>query len=412
MSGSPHSRNLAQVPAGRVFLAFLRYGAVAWGGPAVQLEAIRAEFVERRAWVSDERFRRALSVYQALPGPEAHEMCCWLGANVAGRLGALAAGLGFMLPGFVLMMLAAAAYVQLGPERWAGATTLHSAFRGLQVGVLALIAIASVRLFRSIVRPLEPAGGALVACTAVLFQAMQIPFWITLLAGGVTFVLGRRSADAVCALLVVALAVAAIGRPDTPPAGARAHTDVRHADATQTQIFTAGLLGGLTSFGGAYTALPVVRDIATGPDGWMTEREFVDGVAIGGVLPAPMVIFGTFVGFVGGGWLGGVLATIGMFLPAFSFTLIGHRAIERVVEWTAAHAFLDGVACAACGLIIATAAQLLMQQYATLHADARSVPVAAALLVAASVTFWVVRRRFTIPATLAAAALAGALLAA
>lgn len=113
------------------------------------------------------------------------------------------------------------------------------------------------------------------------------------------------------------------------------------------------------SFGGAYTAIPVVRTITTASDGWMTDREFLDGVAIGSVLPAPLVIFATFCGYLGNGFFGAMAMTAGMFLPAFAFTLLGHGLIEKLVEHRAAHAFLDGIACAVCGLVVTTGLQLL-----------------------------------------------------
>jgi len=99
-----------------IFVRFLRFGLVAFGGPVAQVAWLRERFVERDRWVSPERFRRTLAIYQALPGPEAHEMCCWFGMIAGGRAGAIAAGLGFMLPGFALMLLASWTYVRWGVE--------------------------------------------------------------------------------------------------------------------------------------------------------------------------------------------------------------------------------------------------------------------------------------------------------
>ena len=98
----------------RLFVRFLRFGLVAWGGPAAQIAMLRQELVERERWVDEDRFRRALAVYQALPGPEAHELCCWFGMLARGRLGSIAAGLGFMLPGFLLMLAASWTYLHFG----------------------------------------------------------------------------------------------------------------------------------------------------------------------------------------------------------------------------------------------------------------------------------------------------------
>ena len=101
-------------PPGHIFLRFLRFGLLAWGGPAAQIAMIRRECVEELGWIGDEEFARTLAVYQVLPGPEAHELCVHLGVLRGGRLGGFLAGLGFMLPGFVLMVALSAIYVEVG----------------------------------------------------------------------------------------------------------------------------------------------------------------------------------------------------------------------------------------------------------------------------------------------------------
>src|SRR5574339_1305183 len=89
---------------GQIFLRFLKFGLLSWGGPVAQIAMIRQELVEEEKWVSPERFNRVLAVYQVLPGPEAHELCVYFGMLSGGRFGAILAGFGFMLPGFVFML--------------------------------------------------------------------------------------------------------------------------------------------------------------------------------------------------------------------------------------------------------------------------------------------------------------------
>src|SRR6266508_5184789 len=88
----------------RIFLRFLKFGLLAWGGPVAQIAMIRQELVDEERWVTNERFNRVLAVYQVLPGPEAHELCVYFGMLSGGRVGATLAGLGFMLPGFLFML--------------------------------------------------------------------------------------------------------------------------------------------------------------------------------------------------------------------------------------------------------------------------------------------------------------------
>ena len=101
-----------------IFLRFLRFGALAWGGPAAQIAMIKRECVDEERWVSEDSFRRTLAVYQVLPGPEAHELCVYFGRTRGGRLGGFLAGLGFMLPGFLLMLGLTVLSVEAGLDEW------------------------------------------------------------------------------------------------------------------------------------------------------------------------------------------------------------------------------------------------------------------------------------------------------
>jgi chromate transporter len=107
----------------------------------------------------------------------------------------------------------------------------------------------------------------------------------------------------------------------------------------------------LLTFGGAYTVIPFLQHDAVVAGAWMSDAQFLDGLAISGALPAPLIIFGTFVGYLGGGPAGALLLTAGLFLPAFAFTMVGHTFFERLIEKRPLHAFLDGVTAGVVGII-------------------------------------------------------------
>lgn len=113
----------------------------------------------------------------------------------------------------------------------------------------------------------------------------------------------------------------------------------------------------MLTFGGAYTAIPFVRHDAVG-HGWVSEGQFLDGLALSGVIPAPLIIFATFVGYLAGGLAGALAITAGIFLPAFSLALLFYDRLERVIENERLHRLLEGVAAAVVGLIAVTALQL------------------------------------------------------
>jgi chromate transporter len=170
-------------------------------------------------------------------------------------------------------------------------------------------------------------------------------------------------------------------------------------------LFFSGLKAGLLTFGGAYTAIPFVRGDAVGR-GWVSESQFLDSLALSGIIPAPLIIFATFVGYIAGG-LGGALAmTTGIFLPAFAFALLFYERLERVIEDERLHRFLEGVATGVVGLIAVTAVQLALNV-------SRSVPsplFGTALFVAALAPLYLWRSKLNVPVVVLGSALAGALL--
>lgn len=375
-----------------LFFKFLRFGALAFGGPVAQIAMLRQALVEDERWIDPGRFNRLLAVLQVLPGPEAHELCVHLGMIARGRLGGLLAGLGFMLPGLVLMLVAGWLYVG-----WiAGHAGLSDALLGVQIVVLAIILRAVVRIGQHIIEDWLLAAIAAASLSATL---AGVPFWIPLAVGGLAYSVSHRPAiagGAVALAVIGAMAfhLAALSSPgDSPGVG---------ASVSIGALLVAGLKGGLLTFGGAYTAIPYVRADTVGR-GWIGDATFLDGIALAGVLPAPLVIFATFVGYVAGG-LGGALAiTAGMFLPAFAFSLILFERLEAVVENPALHRLLAGVAAAVVGIIAATFAQL-----GQATANRVTIPWIALLLFAgALLVAWRVKGAWVTPAIVVSGGLAG-----
>lgn len=349
----------------RIFLRFLRFGLLAWGGPFAQIAMIRQELVEEEKWISPEKFNRVLSVYQALPGPEAHELCVYFGMIAGGRLGALLAGLGFMLPGFLLMLALSWFYVAYG----IGSPLFQSAFMGMQPAVAALIVRAVHRIGGHALR--ENAGLWGIAFLAGIAQLLKLNFLVTLLAAGLIYAFAQRKQKVLALVLAAGLLAWFVfnGITARPIAQNLPDPNVTSTNtASLLTLFWSGLRSGLLTFGGAYTVIPFLQHDAVQVGGWMTNAQFLDGLALSGLLPAPLIIFSTFVGYVGGGLLGAIIITLAIFAPAFAFTMIGHDLVERLVDNQSAHAFLDGVTAGVVGLISATALSILSETVLGLHA--------------------------------------------
>ncbi len=363
-----------------LFGKFLRFGCLAFGGPVAQIAMLRQSLVEEERWIDKARFNRLLAVLQILPGPEAHELCVHFGVLARGRFGGLLAGLGFMLPGFCLMLLVGWLYVTVVQ----GSIAMGGLLLGIQVAILAVILRAVVRIGQHVVEDRLLAGVALVAAGATL---AGVPFWIPLLVGGGVYAAKDRPVAAIAiGLTGIATAVAAWTMSTSAPATSAA------APLTVLALFLAGLKGGLLTFGGAYTAIPYVRADTVGR-GWIGDAAFLDGVAFANVIPAPLVIFATFVGCVAGGFVGALAITLGMFLPAFAFSLIFFERLERVVDAPSLRHALTGVAAAVVGIIGATFVQLCAATGGRVEAPL----IASVLFAVASVMAWRLRGGWVTP---------------
>ncbi|MBK1975414.1 MULTISPECIES: chromate efflux transporter [Brevundimonas] len=363
-----------------LFLKFLRFGFLAFGGPVAQIAMIRRALVDEERWISSPRFNRLLAVMQALPGPEAHELCVHMGMMARGRIGGLLAGLGFMLPGFVLMLAAAWLY-----ERFiAGQSGLTGLLLGVQIVVVAIIIRAVHRIGSHV---LEDRLLWALAIGAFVASLLHAPFWIPLVACGLIYALEQRPwAGVAIAVAAVFIAILfGVYLEVAPPAIAISAEPSPQLAA----LFIAGLKGGLLTFGGAYTAIPYVRADTVGR-GWLPDGVFLDGVALAGVLPAPLVIFGTFTGYVVGGWAGALAVTAGIFLPAFAFSMVLFNHLEAVVENPALHRLLAGVAAAVVGVIAATSLQLAW----TTAQSAPSLWIAGLIFITALAAAWRLKPRW------------------
>jgi chromate transporter len=318
-----------------LFLRFLKFGLLAWGGPAAQIALIKQECVDEERWVPEETFTKTLAVYQILPGPEASELAIYFGRIRGGRLGAFAAGLGFVLPGFLLMLAFSIIYVEAELEG-----SLDELFYGLTAAVGAIVARAVIRLSRTFITDVPLAVIAISAFALTVF--VSVSFALVLLGAGLAYELWRNGERLVRRANSVSLAPLLLG---VVLGGVSL--------SLTSELFWEGLKAGLVTFGGAFTVIPFLHDSIVGGHAWITESQFVDGLAIGGVLPGPLVIFSTFIGYLTGGMTGALAITFGIFLPAFVLPIFFHRHLVAIAENRRLHPFLLGVAAGVTGLIAA-----------------------------------------------------------
>jgi chromate transporter len=404
---STGSENVAKGPPGegygRLFLRFLRFGCLAWGGPVAQIDMIRQELVTEEKWVTPERFKKLLGMYQVLPGPEAHELCVYFGMLARGRIGGILAGLGFMLPGFLLIFLLSWMYVAYRITE----TPMQAVFLGIQPAVIALIFRATHRIGTHV---LTDRALVVIAIVSAVADLLGVPFWMTLPMAGAAYLFAVQKR----AVLAIFLGVVFLGgtivlapdkngfnlaRENAAPAPTLVEQSGSRERATNSKLLISGLRAGLLTFGGAYTAIPFLQRDAVEEGKWMTDGEFLDGVALSGTLPAPLIIFSTFVGYIGGGAVGALLMTFGVFLPAFCFSLLFHTQLERLMEREVLREILEGVTAGVVGIIAST--------LITMGVDTITNMNAAVIFTLALIPLYFWKSKAVIPSVIAGAGLLG-----
>ncbi|KAH8674413.1 chromate transporter [Tricladium varicosporioides] len=362
---------------------FYNFGLFAWGGPVAQIALIKEKLVMQDQWITIERFQRVFAVYQILPGPEAAELCMFFGCLSAGRIGGIVAGIAFILPGFTLMLLASYLYSLAGFEN----IYFNASFKALQPIVAAMILkavhkIADHSVVNQKTKKIDVFLVIAALCTAINV-ALRINIFISLGFYGIWYNLIARRIWIPAAILWVmqyvgfALYVVFRGFP-SPVALALGISQT----PSLINLFVLGLVAGSLSFGGAYTAIPFVQVEAVLKGGWLPQSVFIDCIAIGNILPAPLVIFATFVGFQGGlregglgtAFAGAVVTTLGMFFPCFLFTIAGHSLLEKLVRNKVLSTFFDGL----CGAVIGVIASIAVQIFgASVHGEPKTLEQAA-----------------------------------
>jgi len=293
-------------------------------------------------------------------------MCVYFGMIARGRIGGFLAGLGFMLPGFLLMFAISWFYLAYGIK----SPFIGAFFFGCQaaVGALILRAVHRIGGHALLDRPLWG-----IAIVAGISAFLGTHFLIILLFSGIAYILLKRSYYVpALALGIILIAGSVFYSMNALNLGIVSKSVSLTVASTEPpslfSLFYSGLRSGLLTFGGAYTVIPYLQHDAVEVGRWMTNNQFLDGLALSGILPAPLIIFSTFVGYIGGGALGALALTIGIFAPAFSFTLIGHKYLERIIENKALHVFNDGITAGVVGLIAATSVGLLKAGITNLYA--------------------------------------------
>lgn len=324
---------------------FLKLGTIGFGGPAALVGYMRRDLVERRQTLDEATFNLALALAQIMPGPLAAQTAIAIGYFQAGVLGATLVGVAFILPSFLMVIGLSVLYVGFGGLPW-----MQALFYGIGAAVIAIIAVAAYRLARGSNKRDPLLWGIFVALlVATAWSGTELAA-LFLLAGLAVLLVrawpGRTRAVGLTAACVVgALAIAGLEH-------ALVNADASAGEANVLlQILLFFTKAGSFVFGSGLAIVPFLEQGVVHDFAWLTEHEFLDAVAVALITPGPVVITVAFIGYLVAGIAGAVLASIGIFLPVYCFTILPAPWFRRHRENLQLRAFAAGTTAAASGAI-------------------------------------------------------------
>ncbi len=314
----------------RMVLYFLKLGAIGFGGPIALAGYMQRDLVDERKWFSEEEYLEGLALAQLAPGPLAAQLAMYLGFVRGGWIGATAVGFTFIGPSFLMVVLLAIAYIRYGGLAW-----MQAVFYGIGAAVIGIIARSAWKLAKATMKK-DPLLWAIFFALAISTAITEKEIVWLFLAGG-----------------VIALAAKSFGRKlrPVPMAGLIAVSGVGVSLGRFGEVLAFFAKAGLFVFGSGLAIVPFLHGGVVVEHHWLTERQFLDAVAVAMITPGPVVITVGFIGFLVAGFSGAVAASIGVFLPVYLVVVLVAPYYKRFAKNPQLHAFVHGVTAAATGAI-------------------------------------------------------------
>jgi len=361
----------------------LRLGALGFGGPVALVGYMHRDLVEARGWIEEADYREGMALAQLAPGPLAAQLAIYLGYVHYRLLGATLVGLAFVLPSFLIVLALGWAYVRFGGLPW-----MQAVFYGVGSAVIGIIVMSAKKLTEKSVgrHPLLWAVWLLLAVVTIATESEVA--WLFVAAGIVVWLwrappkLAGRGLRAV-ALPQIALAAGLAGSADT-------------SVLTSIALFFAK--AGAFVFGSGLAIVPFLYGGVVTEHHWLTEKQFVDAVAVAMITPGPVVITVGFIGYLVAGLPGATVAALATFLPCYLFTVIPAPYFKRYGKLPGVVAFVDGITAAAVGAIAGSV---------VIIAKRTIVDVPTALIAVATIALLWRYRKLQEPVVIAAAAILG-----
>ena len=315
---------------------FLRLGTTGFGGPIALVGYMQRDLVETRRWITTKDYKEGLALAQLAPGPLAAQLAIYLGWLDHGVRGATLVAIAFVLPSFVMVLALAAAYLAYGGIAW-----MQGAFYGIGAAVIAIIGRSAYKLTKSTLGADRVLWVLFAASALVTAWTESELVWLFVLSGVVHLLAKRPASARVLVLVPWPWLVTGLHGPAE--------------GATLWRIAYCFAEAGAFVFGSGLAIVPFLHGEVVNNLRWLTERQFLDAVAVAMITPGPVVITVAFIGYLVAGPLGATVAAIGVFLPCYLLVVLPARYFRRSVHDPRVKAFVDGVTAAAAGAIAGAA---------------------------------------------------------
>lgn len=349
------NKNLTTYTLWQLMLYFLRLGTLGFGGPVALVGFMHRDLVEERGWISEADYKEGLALAQIAPGPLAAQLAIYLGYVHYRILGATVAGLAFVLPSFAMVVALGMAYVSYGGLPW-----MQAVFYGVGAAVLGIMAIGAHKLSTKSIgkdKLLWGIFGVLAAVTIItqseiawLFIAAGILIWIIRCKPNLKDLLTIVTSKVVVGLIGLSIALWLVYEKYFGQSAIESNTATLDAGLlTQIGLFFAK--AGTFVFGSGLAIVPFLYAGTVTEHHWLTDRQFVDAVAVAMITPGPVVVTTAFIGYLVAGLPGAAMAAVATFLPCYLITIVSAPHFKKWGKNPSVIAFVDGITAAAIGAI-------------------------------------------------------------
>ena len=324
-----------------IVLYFLKLGTIGFGGPVALVGYMHKDLVENRKWISEEEYKQGLALAQLAPGPLAAQLGIYLGFVHYRLLGATLAGIAFVIPSFIMVVLLGIVYKIYGGLNW-----VQAVFYGVGACVIGIIAMSSYKLTVKSIGKLNLAS----------FKANWMLWLYFLTAITVTYITKQEQ---VLLFIAAGLIYMFVKAPPSWFNRTTANTlllfqfgfwDLESSTLGKIAIFFTK--AGAFVFGSGLAIVPFLHAGVVTENHWLTEQEFLDAVAVAMITPGPVVITVGFIGFLTAGFAGACVAALATFFPCYVFTVVPAPYFNKIAKNASIKAFVDGITAAVIGALV------------------------------------------------------------